>query len=70
VAKDMRTANTLVILCLFCISTACSDNTDSSDVQTHFLQEKTDALDKARQAETLMLKTAEEQAESMKKQLQ
>ena len=63
----MKTHDLMLILALTVITAGCSDNNDSKSADEHFLNEKTDAIDKAKEVESLMLKTAEDQAQAIEK---
>ena len=66
----MKTHGLMLILALTVITAGCSDNNDSKSSDAHFLKEKTDAIDKAKEVESLMLKTAADQAQTIEEQMQ
>jgi hypothetical protein len=66
----MKTSCFILIVVLTVITAGCSDSNESKSADEHFLKEKTDAIDKAKEVEALMLKTVEDQAQVLEKQLQ
>ncbi|MBT7950098.1 MAG: hypothetical protein HN764_00610 [Gammaproteobacteria bacterium] len=66
----MKSPGLVTILVLMFFTASCSDNSDNKSGDDHFLKEKTETIDKAKEVEALMLKTAEDQAQAMEKQMQ
>ena len=66
----MKSLNLITILVLMFFAASCSDNSDNKSGDDHFLKEKTETIDKAKEVEALMLKTAEDQAQAIEKQMQ
>ena len=48
----------------------CSDNTDSKADGDHVWKEQTETIDKAKEVEAMMLKSAEDRAKSIEEQMQ
>ncbi len=65
----MRSVNLTVIILAFFLF-GCSDNTDSKADADHVWKEQTDTIDKAKEVEAMMLKSAEDRAKSIEEQMQ
>jgi PBP1b-binding outer membrane lipoprotein LpoB len=66
----MKTLNALLLLVPILFIAACSDNSDGKASGNHVWKEQTETIDKAREVEALMLKTAEDQAKTIEEQMQ
>jgi hypothetical protein len=66
----MKSPSLTMILVLMFFAASCSDNSDNKSDDDHFLKEKIETIDKAKEVEALMLKTAEDQAQAIEKQMQ
>ncbi len=65
----MRSAHLIVIILVFFLF-GCSDNTDSNAKSDNVWKEQTDTIDKAKEVEAMMLKSAEDRAKSIEEQMQ
>ena len=65
----MRSVNLIIIILAFFLF-GCSDNTDSKADGDHVWKEQTDTIDKAKEVEAMMLKSAEDRAKSIEEQMQ
>lgn len=66
----MKSLTALLISVSLLFVSACSDESENKASGEHVWKEQTDALDKAKELEATMLKSAEERAKSMQDQMQ
>lgn len=66
----MKSLKVLVLLVSTLFIAACSDENDNKASKDHVWKEQTDTIDKAKEVEAMMLKSAEDRSKSIDEQMQ
>ena len=66
----MKSLKLLLVLVSTLFIAACSDESDSKASSDHVWKEQTDTIDRAKEVEAMMLKSAEDRSKSIEEQMQ